>query len=344
MLLGTKLLSGAHFRNRSSAISSYVKGEAINAGMPTEILIEVTSFCNLACPMCGRGSKTTPNVYMDIDLFKRVIDQVKPYAEMIALSGGVGEPLAHPKIGEMIGYCRDAGLNVMLSTNATLLNEKKAAALLDNGLSMLILSLDGATKETHEQIRIGSNFEKTMKYVEDFLAEKTRRGVNYPTTIMQMIYMPINEREAQDFHRKWSGMPGVNSVRIKKLLSIEGAAMADDAGHPEYDGLSCFYPWRQFALAADGSVGLCCRDHNFNHPLHNVKTSTVEEIWNSEPFQEARRLLASGQKSEISLCNNCETLQTGAVTRLGLRLLDTFSIHSFAPAAEHLAAKLKFRL
>ena len=61
-------------------------------------------------------------------------------------------------------------------------------------------------------------------------------------------------------------------------------------------------------------------------------------------LQQARRLLASGRKAELELCANCETLQTNALTRLGLRVLDTFAIQALAPAAEHVAARLQFRL
>jgi len=341
------LFSFRHALNRFRAVDSHVKGRTVTTGMPSEILLEITSYCNLACPMCGRGSKTTPNAFMSLDLFKSIIDQVKSYAELVAISGGVGEPLAHPHIGEMIGYCKAANLRCMVSTNATLLNAKKTNALLDNGLDILILSLDGATKETHEAIRVGSNFEQTMANVDNFLKEKVVRKLKFPITICQMIYAPSNKDEAKQFHDRWAGTPGVNSVRIKKLLTIKGSLWSKLQKLTQMDPdaeKSCFYPWRQLAVSANGAIALCCRDHNFSYPLANLSESSVSEIWNSQVFQDARLRLANKRKSEIELCVNCETFQTSFFSRMGIRMLDTYTIHTIAPAMERVASKLGLRL
>ena len=45
---------------------------------PGVIGLEVTSFCNLRCPMCPRTFSDRHWNHMPLDLFKRLIDEIKP--------------------------------------------------------------------------------------------------------------------------------------------------------------------------------------------------------------------------------------------------------------------------
>ncbi|MBT3661405.1 MAG: radical SAM protein, partial [Rhodospirillaceae bacterium] len=153
---------------------SYVNGDTEVTSGPVELIIEITSVCNLACIMCPRNVMVRPDGYMALELFKSIVDQIKDTVELIYLSGGLGEPLVHPDLTEMIDYCRLQNVRVGVSTNATLLKREIAGRILDAGPDILLLSLDGATKETHESIRVGSVFERTMGNVEYFLEEKER--------------------------------------------------------------------------------------------------------------------------------------------------------------------------
>ena len=163
--------------NRYRAVKAYTDGNAVNPAFPVELIIEITSFCNLECIMCPRvNMKRNKQGYMEIELFRSIIDQIKDHVELVYLSGGLGEPLAHPRFGDMIRYCVSNNVRVGVSTNATLLRPKQINEMLDASPDLVLLSLDGATKETHEAIRVGSVFETTMGYVERFLEEKVRRG------------------------------------------------------------------------------------------------------------------------------------------------------------------------
>ena len=61
----------------------------------------------------------------------------------------------------MIRITREAGIRTGMSTNATLLDDKRADMLFDSGLDYLILAFDGATKETYQKYRVGAEFERT---------------------------------------------------------------------------------------------------------------------------------------------------------------------------------------
>ena len=55
-------------------------------GWPTHLQVEPTNLCNLKCPLCPvtEGLKR-PKGHMDLDLFKKFIDEVGDYAFLIIL-------------------------------------------------------------------------------------------------------------------------------------------------------------------------------------------------------------------------------------------------------------------
>ena len=77
---------------------------------------------------------------------------------------------------------RDAGIRTGMSTNATMLDDKRADMLLDCGLDYAIFAFDGASKETYEKYRIGATFEKTRRehpeFSEEEAAEKGARSMS----------------------------------------------------------------------------------------------------------------------------------------------------------------------
>ncbi|HVD91108.1 MAG TPA: SPASM domain-containing protein, partial [Vicinamibacterales bacterium] len=54
----------------------------------------------------------------------------------------------------------------------------------------------------------------------------------------------------------------------------------------------------------DGRVSLCCADFDGRTILGDVNGASIEEIWNGEPYREARRLhLESGGPD---VCQSCD--------------------------------------
>src|SRR3990172_1700346 len=91
---------------------------------PDRMYIESTNVCNLSCIMCPNGTSgmKRPKGYMDFELFKRIVNEMAPHVETTTLHIW-GEPLLHPKIIDMISYCKAKSLPCEISTNATLLTQ-----------------------------------------------------------------------------------------------------------------------------------------------------------------------------------------------------------------------------
>ena len=90
--------------------------------------IEITTKCNLACTFCYHRELTEEQkIHMDFDLFKKIIDEAKIYKLPAINLNGLGEPVTHPRLVDMIKYCKDANIeDIMFHTNGTVMTEKLA--------------------------------------------------------------------------------------------------------------------------------------------------------------------------------------------------------------------------
>ncbi len=150
-------------------------------GRPFEAFqIEVTSRCNLRCVMCPVTvlAERWPALDLPWESFER-ISRAFERTKWVYLQGW-GEPLLHRRIFDMIALAKSAGCQVGFTTNATRLTHKAGERLLDLGLDILAVSIAGATKHTHEAIRVGSNFERLVEALRRFVGQKAQRKSTLP--------------------------------------------------------------------------------------------------------------------------------------------------------------------
>jgi MoaA/NifB/PqqE/SkfB family radical SAM enzyme len=78
---------------------------------------------------------------LPMDIYKRVISELPPTVESVVF-GGMGEPLFHKDIVEMVRLAAGRVPAVELLTNGTLLDKAMSRGLIDAGLAMLWVSMD----------------------------------------------------------------------------------------------------------------------------------------------------------------------------------------------------------
>jgi MoaA/NifB/PqqE/SkfB family radical SAM enzyme len=122
-----------------------------------KVYIEPTNRCNLECRTCIRNIWDEPLGEMSSATFARIVEGLRNVSPPpTVFFGGLGEPLAHPNIVEMVGQAKALGSSVELITNGTLLSKDLSKQLIEAGLDMLWVSLDGATPESYADVRLGA--------------------------------------------------------------------------------------------------------------------------------------------------------------------------------------------
>ena len=147
-----------------------------------KIYVEPTNLCNLNCRTCIRNSWEEPLGRMSDATFARIIEGAQAISYPLTIFfGGLGEPLFHPAIVEMVAQAKDARCRVELITNGTLLSPQMSKDLIAAGLDMLWVSLDGATPESYSDIRLGAQLPQVLQNIEAFRA--ARRAADHQVEI-----------------------------------------------------------------------------------------------------------------------------------------------------------------
>ena len=164
---------------------------------PSDFQIEITSRCNLKCTICFNGYFERVGTDMSFENFKTIIDQSSNF-KIIDFTG-VGESLLNKDFLKMVRYAKSKKMLVMFYSNFYLLNKKIAEELIEIGVDCVIVSLDGATKETYEKIRVGSNFEIITNNVNDLFRLKKERKSKTPLVYFNYVINKYNIGEVVSF-------------------------------------------------------------------------------------------------------------------------------------------------
>ena len=147
--------------------------------------------------MCGShlSGVTKLRRSMGTDLLGRVEAEVMPSIEELSLTVA-GEPFLTPKLPQFVAVAERTGSEISINTNATLIKDTELLRRTMAASRVVRFSVDGATKETYESIRIQADFEQVMSNIA--LAVRVRRQLpreKRPRLVMCMVLMKRNVHE-----------------------------------------------------------------------------------------------------------------------------------------------------
>lgn len=292
-------------------------------GYPLTVMIEPTNICNLKCPLCptGAGLIKRKKGYMKFSDFKKIIDEIGDYIIHLRLWNW-GEPLLNKEIFKMISYAHTKKIFINLSTNSNFLNKEIAEKILDSGLDELIISLDGASKETYNKYRKGGDFEKIISSIKFLTSQKKKLNKKTLFVKLQFIIMKHNEDEIEKI-KELAKELGVDELVFKTVGVMDYFSKEDIKKYlPNNEKYSrykinekqavlkrkinnwCDSLWDEIVINWDGSVVPCCFDMNNKMILGNAFEQNIKEIWNSRKYIQLRKMILTN-KQNLSLCKNC---------------------------------------
>ncbi len=169
-------------------------------------LIEVTEKCNLRCIMCGANKILKRETEMNYDLFKKIIDELCQSGLKSVTIGSIGEPTMHKDLPKMLEYIQQKKIKLELISNLSLPMNKELIEAIRN-VDKLTVSIDGATKETYEKIRVGANFERTISNLKKVASTKN----SLPITINYVIQKD-NYREIPQMIKLLDPISNINNL------------------------------------------------------------------------------------------------------------------------------------
>lgn len=271
------------------------------ADAPLHIDIETTNACNLSCPMCIRTifsqkGKLAEVGFMQFDFYKRLIDEAADMRVYSVKLNFLGEPLLHKDLSQQIKYAKKRGiLEVMLNTNAVLLDEEMSRELLDAGLDSIFFSFDSPYREKYNEIRIGADFDLVVENIKRFIAIKA----SYPhvQTRVSMVAMDVDEKEVEDYKKMWLDL--VEMVGIGEHIPHHNTEEL-----PYVEGFRCAQLFQRMFVLWTGRTVACCNQRQ-KLATGDANKNSLREIWRGDEYTHLRDLMQSSRYYEIGLCRSC---------------------------------------
>jgi len=150
------------------------------------LYLYLTDGCNLACRHCWLAPRFDPGrgvtEALSIEVLEGVLREARPLGlQRVKLTGG--EPLLHPRIGDLLEVLRREELALTVETNGTLLTEALAEAVARFPRRSVSVSIDGTDAATHDGIRgVRGSFEAAQRAVRTLAASATP-----PQVVMSLV-------------------------------------------------------------------------------------------------------------------------------------------------------------
>ena len=271
---------------------------------PPYLQIEPTSICNYRCVFCFQTDYSFTRRsngfmgHMTLETFMNLIDQAEGNIEFISLASR-GEPMLCKDINSMLAYTRGKFLNLKLNTNASVLDEEKAHAILQSGVKTLVFSADAAEEPLYSQLRVNGSLENVLGNIERF--QKIRETQYSQVKIITRV-SGVKVRAEQDLEGMvsyWGGLADqVAFVDYVPWENVYGATYTNIA-------TPCSDLWRRMFVWWDGRVNPCDVDYRSTLTAGALVGSQLTDLWRSEAYEALRSRHAGGQRSAVSPCNRC---------------------------------------
>lgn len=267
---------------------------------PLHLDIEPTNACNLRCPFCATTHNKYNKGFMAEKTWRKILDEAGRYHLYSLKFTYRGEPLLHKDLPKMVEYAKKVGImDVYFNTNAVILDTDMIHKFIDAGLDRISISFEGNEKQVYEKYRVGSDFDRVLKNIENLQTIKAEIGTTKPLVRVQTVLIPElrgREKEYADF---WS-------PRVDEVAYLD---MKDEEGNPDHRGIksdwACHMLWQRMTITWNGTILPCVHDIYEWMKFGNISDISIQDAWNNVKEQQYRELHRIGKADTIAACDRC---------------------------------------
>jgi MoaA/NifB/PqqE/SkfB family radical SAM enzyme len=265
--------------------------------LPDIVQIESTNLCNAKCVFCPRDEMHRLQGVMDMELYRKVVDECAALGITHVRMHNYGEPFLDRRLIEKVRYAKTRGIaEVGMISNGSLITPDVAQGLIDAGLDAINISVDASGKETFERTRVNLDYDEVIDNIRTLVRLRREAGRTRPKLILSFVRQD-NSADEQAFMEAWRGV--ADKIHVTDLHNWAGTLHSRSAvAYP------CYRLWLTFTVLWDGRVSLCCADFDGRHVLGDLRTSTIREIWNAPTYRAVRRQHLESGGPEI--CRSCD--------------------------------------
>ena len=269
---------------------------------PLLVDIELSSLCNLTCPMCytitDEFAKRVNTTRMEWDLFTKIIDEIGGKVPAIRLSLR-GEATLHTKFVDCVRYAKEKGIKeISMLTHGGKLTLPYFEKIAKAGIDWITISVDGIGS-TYESIRKPLKFDDLLEKIKAIKRFKDENGLHRPVIKIQGLWPAIQENP-QAYYDTFA--PYADLIAFNPLIDYLG----NDRKIEYLEDFTCPQQYQRLVIGADGLVMKCSNDEENREVIGDLKLKTVHDVWHGENMNNVRDLHKRPRGfMESEVCKRC---------------------------------------
>lgn len=242
--------------------------------------VEITNICNRNCSFCPKTQRAPGQ--MSPEAFGLIGQKLRPYCRFIYLHL-MGEPLLHSQLEEILSICQKLDFWVIITTNGTLLAQRRQLLLAASALHKVNISLHGFEANKERRVR------QAVAEISSFVRQAAQKGILCCFRLWNLDGDdgPGENRENPEIlaqlHQEFPGAWQENSwgYRLQNKVFLAWGrrfSWPSLSERENEDRHFCYGLVDQIGVLWDGTVVPCCLDHEGDIPLGNLFRQSMEDI------------------------------------------------------------------
>ncbi len=283
---------------------------------PREVEIELTTddpYPNAL--LRPRGDRVPRRGPIEPSVVQRIAAELARFDDSLVVLGGFGDPLRHPKFGEILDSLRpsthpdDSIYGLCVRTTGVDFDDANIKAIVDHGVDILSVLLDAWSNDLYGRLHAPNDpatafLEKVLSRMDRLSKAREHAGSARPIVVPEMTKSRENVHELDAFYDGWLRRLGAASLTGYSHY----ARQCEDRGVIDM-APSTRTPCRRIRarcmVLADGRVTLCDQDFKGLHTFGNLHKQSLGDIWRSAEFNRIRAAHQSGSFGPTPLCAAC---------------------------------------
>ncbi len=276
---------------------------------PFAVQIELSEGCNLYCDFCGlQGIRTKEEKnfkFMTRNTAKVIAKSIAELGWNPRIEFAMhGEPTMNPDFIKIVRRFRrhlpDQQL-MMTSNGGGLL---RPPGIIQNLQDLFDAGLNVFAFDAYEYVKIKDKVDEAL--------EQSYTTDHFGGALGWDVYRYPDDPKRSPHNRY--GSDARIFIRVKDISKADEGTHSSLNNHcgsgsaPLKEPLEarCAKPFRELSFRWDGSVALCCNDWRGVYKCGNILETSLDDIWQSDEFNAARRFLIRGERGALSPCNVCD--------------------------------------
>ncbi len=288
-----------------------------------EASVEIFGGCNYKCMSCpqSEGREKEFLQYMDLKLFKRIVEDLKLHGcRSVALQGS-GEPLLHSNVHEFVSILSESNIRSQIITNGSNLTKTTAGNLFKAGLTSLRVSILGSNEQDYQK-NMGTKYtlESVINNIENAASIAKSINSNCKISVYHLILNSDIDIESQIkiYKSLTSHIPNIG-VEIWHAHNWAGSSPLNNNLIDRFKGekRSCGRPQAEYLTVRAGGINgrkaavvPCCfvLGSDSKAVLGHLDTMTIQEVLDSKLNQELLKAHELNDYKNIEYCMDCDQL------------------------------------